>query len=101
VIPAVSTVLVGILLDEGAAVFDRRALSADGRYRGVFSLRFDRILGAAEKLVKITAFKARRDARGAEAFVGGYWGREVFPYGPVNERLRGDVGSTCVYWFSL
>jgi hypothetical protein len=82
-----SAIQVGFLLDEGALGFDAAAPAANGTDRGAFTIHFDKLAPAFEKLMKVVAtIKATTDKAGADALIAKYVDGPVVPQKLVAER---------------
>jgi hypothetical protein len=93
-----SAIQVGFLMDEGAIAFDAAAPAADGSAHGAFTVRFDKLAPAFEKLMKtVLGVKARNDKAGADALVAKYVDGPVVPQKLVAERVLRYPQTTYVY----
>jgi hypothetical protein len=82
-----AAIQVGFLLDDGAIAFDAAAPAANGTDRGAFTLHFDKVPAAFEKLMKVVAtLKAKNDKPAADALVAKYVEGPVVPQKLVTER---------------
>jgi len=82
-----AAIQVGFLLDEGALAFDPAVAAADGADKGAFSIRFEKLAPAFEKLMKVVAtIKAKTDKAGADALVSKYVDGPVVPQKLIAER---------------
>jgi hypothetical protein len=97
-----AAIQVGFLLDEGVLVFDGKATPANGTDRGAFTLHFERLPAAAEKLMKrVGAIKATNDRTGAEALARRYVDGPVVPQKLISERILRQPRPTFVYALDL
>jgi hypothetical protein len=82
-----AAIQVGFLLDEGALVFDPAAPAADGTDKGAFSIKFEKLPGAFDKLMKVVAtIKAKNDKAGADALIAKYVDGPVVPQKLIADR---------------
>ncbi len=98
----VAAIQVGFLIDEGAITFDPKAHAANGSDEGSFTLHFDKLPAAIEKLMnQVAEVKAtnRRDA--SEAWVKRYVDGDVIPQGVIRDRLLRFPKSSFVYSLEL
>jgi hypothetical protein len=92
-----SAIQVGFLMDEGALAWDEKAAAADGT-RGAFSLRWEKLPAAFEKLMKTVArIKAKNDKAGADALIAKYVDGTVVPQKTIAERILRYPQTTYAY----
>jgi hypothetical protein len=97
-----AAIQVGFLLDEGALAWDAKAQAANGKDAGAFTIQYDKLPGAIDKLMKtVGALKASGDKAGAEALAKKYVDGSVVPQGIITERLNRNPRATFVYALSL
>jgi hypothetical protein len=101
----VSAIQLGFLIDHGALTWDANATAANGADRGAFTLHFDKMVGAADELMKTVAgIKARGDKAAAEALFARYVDSEaVVPHKLIASRFlrlpRGSMVYAIDPWF--
>jgi len=93
-----AAIQVGFLLDAGALAFDPLAPAANGTDKGAFSVRFEKLAPAFEKLMKtVGTLKARNDKPAADALVARYVDGAVVPQAIIAERELRFPQTTYVY----
>jgi len=97
-----AAIQIGFLLDEGALSWDASAKAANEKDVGAFTIHFDKLPGAIEKMMKaVGGLKASGDKAGAEALAKKYVDGTVVPQGIITERLLRNPRATFVYSLSL
>jgi hypothetical protein len=97
-----AAIQMGFLLDEGALSWDPKAPAANGKDTGAFTIRFDKVPAAVEKLMKtVGALKASGDKAGAEALAKKYVDGTVVPQPIITERLLRNPRASFVYSLTL
>jgi hypothetical protein len=92
----------GFLIDEGALAFEAGARAANGTDVGAFAMRFDKLPGAVDKLMKkVGAIKATGDRAAAEQLAARYVDGAVVPHKIVTERMLRHPKSSFVYALDL
>ncbi len=93
-----AAIQVGFLLDEGALGFDPAAPAANGTDKGAFTIRFEKMAPAFEKLLKVVGtIKAKNDKPGVDALVAKYVDGPVVPQKAIAERELRFPQTTYVY----
>jgi hypothetical protein len=93
-----AAIQVGFLLDEGALSFDPDALAADGTSRGAFTLHFDRLPAACERLMaRVMRIKATGNRADAEALAARHVDGDRVPHALIVERYKRFPQATFVY----
>lgn len=93
-----SAIQVGFMLDEGAVTWDDKTVPADHTSHGAFSIKWDKLPAAFEKLMKTVAtIKATNDKAGADALVAKYVDGPVVPQKTIAERILRYPQTTYVY----
>jgi hypothetical protein len=83
-----AAVQMGILIDEGALVWDENATAANGKDKGAFRLAFDKVVPAIDHMMsKVAQIKAKNDRKGAEALAARYVDGDVVPQKLIAERF--------------
>ena len=97
-----AAIQLGFLLDEGALQWDAASLAANGRDRGVFHLRFDKLPKACEKLMQtVGRIKAKNDRAAAEALAARYVDGDRVPQAIIAERVLRQPRTAPVYAIDL
>ncbi|MGO9708630.1 MAG: hypothetical protein ACLQBL_07200 [Polyangiaceae bacterium] len=97
-----SAVQIGILLDAGAMTFDPKATAANGKDTGAFTIHYEKMPAAAEKMLKIVGgIKATADRAAAEAMAKKYVDGTVVPQKLITERVLRDPKEYFVYSVKL
>lgn len=93
-----AAIQVGFFLDEGALTFDPEAPAANGKDKGVFTLNFDKLPEAVEKLMrKVGRIKATGDRAAAEKLVALYVDGDRLPTALIAERILRHPKASFVY----
>ena len=83
-----AAVQIGYWLDEGALRWDPNATAANGTDKGAFSIDFDKMPAATEKLMKLVGtLKATADRPGGEELTKKYVEGERVPHKVIQERV--------------
>ncbi|MFW5740738.1 MAG: hypothetical protein ACOC1F_10285, partial [Myxococcota bacterium] len=94
----VAAIHVGFLMDEGAVSFDPKAKAANGQDEGAFTLHFDKLPAAIDKLMKIAGdIKAKGDKKRAEELVKKYVDGDIVPMKLIAERSLRHPKATFLY----
>lgn len=97
-----SAIQVGFLLDEGALRWDEKATAANGTDKGAFTIVWDKVPAATEKLMKVVAtVKAKNDKKGALALADKYVVGKTVPHATIVERWRRLPSTSFVYAVDL
>ena len=97
-----AAIQVGFLMDEGALTFDPSAPAANGTDKGAFTIHFDKMPGAAAKLMKTVAgLKARGDKNAMAGLVSRYVTGKKVPQALITERLLRYPKASFVYSIDL
>jgi len=82
-----AAIQIGFLLDEGAITFDEKAPAANGVDVGVFTIHWDKMPAAIEKLMKVVGLiKATGDKAGADKLTARYVDGPVVPQKLITDR---------------
>ena len=93
-----AAIQVGFLMDEGALSFDPEAMAANGKDKGAFTIHFDKLVPAADKLMaQVGAIKAKGDKAALEALVERYVKGNVVPQALITERLLRNPKANFVF----
>lgn len=93
-----AAIQVGFLMDEGALSFDPEAMAANGKDKGAFTIHFDKLVPAADKLMaQVGAIKAKGDKAALEALVDRYVKGSVVPQALITERLLRNPKANFVF----
>lgn len=83
-----AAIQIGFLMDEGALTFDADAMAANGRDKGAFTIHFDKLVPAADKLMReVGAIKAKGARATLEALIERYVKGQVVPQALITDRL--------------
>ena len=97
-----AAVQLGFLLDEGALTFDPKAPAANGKDAGAFTIHFEKMPAAIDKMMKVVgAMKASGDRVGAEALAKKYVDGTVVPQKLITERVLRNPKQNFVYSVKL
>ena len=97
-----AAIQIGFLMDEGALTFDPKAMAANGRDRGAFTIHFDKLVPAADKLMRqVGAIKAKGDRAALEALVERYVKGKRVPQALITERLLRNPKASFVFSLDL
>jgi hypothetical protein len=100
--PQLAAIHVGLLLDEGALLWDAAAPAANGSDRGAFTVNLARFPAAAEAMMKrVGAIKATGDRAAAEALVERYVKGDRVPRQIIEERFLRYPKNSFVYALEL
>ena len=98
-----SAIQIGFLIDHGALVYDRTAKAANGKDLGAFVIHPDKVVVAAEAMLKVVAgIKARGDVNGASELIKKYVeSSAVVPHQMIVERFLRYPTPSFVYGVKL
>lgn len=97
-----AAIQVGFLMDEGALTFDPEAMAANGQDKGAFTIHFDKLVPAADKLMRqVGAIKSRGDRAALEALVDRYVKGSAVPQALITERLLRHPKASFVFSLDL
>ncbi|MEO6573680.1 MAG: hypothetical protein ABIP89_07575, partial [Polyangiaceae bacterium] len=97
-----AAIQMGFLMDEGALTFDPNAVAANGTDKGAFSVNFDKIVPAVDKLMKrVGTIKAKTDKADAEALAKKYVDGDLVPQKVITERVLRFPKPSFVYAMDL
>jgi hypothetical protein len=97
-----AAIQVGFLMDEGAITFDPKAKAANGKDEGAFTLHFDKLPAAIDKMMKVVGnIKAKGDKKKAEELVKKYVDGDTVPMKLIAERSLRHPKATFLYGISL
>ena len=97
-----AAIQVGFLMNEGAITFDAEMMAANGADKGAFTLHFDKMPAAVEKLMKVAGqLKAKGDKKGAEKIVKTYVDGKLVPFQEITERVLRLPKASFVYSLDL
>jgi hypothetical protein len=97
-----AAIQIGILMDAGALTFDPTAAAANGKDTGAFTLHFEKMPAAADKMMKIVgAMKATGDRAAAEALAKKYVDGAAVPQKLITERMLRSPKQSFVYSVKL
>jgi hypothetical protein len=97
-----AAIQIGILMDEGALTFDPTAAAANGKDTGAFTLHFEKVPAAVDKMMKVVGtIKAKADRAAAEALAKKYVDGTVVPQPVITERMLRSPKSSFVYSVKL
>ena len=97
-----AAIQLGVLMDEGAVVWDPSAPAANGSDVGAFKLNFEKFPTACEKLMRdVARVKAKNDKKGAEGLAKKYVEGDKIPQGKIAERVLRFPKNSFVYSVDL
>jgi hypothetical protein len=83
-----AAVQIGILIDEGALVWDDKATAGNGKDQGAYHIVWDKLVPAIDTMMtKVAQVKAKGDKKGAEALATRYVDGDVVPQKLIAERF--------------
>jgi hypothetical protein len=89
-------------MDEGALTWDPNATAADGTDKGAFTMHFDKMPAASEKLMKLVGLiKASTDKAGAQKLSDRYVDGDVVPQSIILDRWTRAPRASFVYAVDL
>ncbi|HOT10708.1 MAG TPA: hypothetical protein PK710_13105, partial [Polyangiaceae bacterium] len=98
----VSAIQVGFLMQEGALTFDPAAPAVNGKDKGAFTLHFDKLPAAIDKMMKVVGgIKAKGDRKQAEELVKKYVDGDMVPMAIIAERSLRHPKAAFVYGLAL
>ena len=97
-----AAIQLGFLLEQGAITWDPAATAANGKDTGAFSLHFEKVPAAIDKMMKVVGLlKAKGDRAGAEALAKKYVDGTVVPQKLITERWLRNPKASFVYGVKL
>jgi hypothetical protein len=97
-----AAIQLGFLMDEGALAFDAEAMAANGTDKGAFVIKFDKLVPAVDKLMKVVGgLKAKGDKPGADALAKKYVDGTRVPQTQITERVLRFPKPSFVYGVDL
>jgi len=100
--PQLAAIQVGLLLDDGALVWDAAAPAANGSDKGTFTVNLARFPAAAEAMMKkVGGIKATGDRAAAEALIDRYVKGDRVPRKIIEERFLRYPKNSFVYALEL
>ena len=97
-----AAVQIGFLLDEGALTWDASATAANRKDKGAFSIDFEKLPAAIDKMMKVVGdIKAKNDKKAAEALSDKYVDGTVVPHAIITERALRFPQPSFVYAVDL
>jgi hypothetical protein len=82
-----AAIQVGFLMDEGVVTFDPEATAANGTDKGAFTIQYEKLPAAAEKMMKVVGrIKASNDKAGALLLIKKYVDGSTVPQALIRER---------------
>lgn len=97
-----AAIQIGFLLDEKAITFDPQALAANGKDKGAFTVHYEKLPAAIEKLMSLVgAIKATNDKTKAMELVGKYVDGTLVPQPLIADRLLRFPKASFVYALDL
>ena len=98
----VAAIQIGFLIDQGALAWDPQAPAASGKDAGALSIRADKLVAAADRMMKLVAgIKARGDQAAARALVAKYVDGTIVPHATISERFLRIPRPSFVYSVSM
>ena|GEM_PF-163349 len=97
-----AAIQIGFLMEERAITFDPQALAANGADKGSFTVHFDKLPAAIEKLMTLVGtIKATHDKPKAEELVRKYVDGDIVPQPLIAERILRFPKASFVYALDL
>jgi hypothetical protein len=97
-----AAIQIGILMDAGALTFDASGAAANGKDTGAYTLHFEKVPAAVDKMMKtVGGLKARADRAGAEALAKKYVDGPTVPQKTIAERWLRSPKQSFVYGVKL
>jgi hypothetical protein len=97
-----SAIQLGFLMSEGAITFDPKAKAANGKDEGAFTVQFDKLPAAVDKMMKVVGhIKAAGDKPAAEALAKKYVDSDLVPQKLITERMLRSPKASFVYALDL
>ena len=97
-----AAIQMGFLMDEGALTYDANAMAANGTDKGAFSVNFEKVVPAVDKLMKrVGTIKATTDKAGAEVLAKKYVDGDLVPQKVITERVLRFPKPSFVYAMDL
>ena len=98
-----AAIQIGFLVEHGALTWDPAAKAANGTDTGAFVLHRDKLVGAVDALMKLTAgIKARGDVATAKQLIATYVDSDkVVPHKVISERFQRFAKASFVYQVDL
>ncbi len=98
-----AAIQIGFLVDHGALTWDPAAKAANGTDTGAFVLHRDKLVGAVDELMKLTAgIKARGDVAAAKDLIAKYVDSDkVVPHKAIADRFQRFAKASFVYQVDL
>ncbi len=82
-----AAIQLGFFMDEGALTWDTNAAAANGKDKGAFTIHFDKMVPAVDKLMKVVGeIKAKNDSAAALELAKKYVDGKVVPQDVITER---------------
>ena len=94
-----AAIQIGFLIDQGALTWDANVMAANGTDKGAFTIHADKLVPAANELMKqVAGIKARGDKAAAEKLIARYVDAEtVVPHSLIAERFLRHPKPSFVY----
>jgi hypothetical protein len=97
-----AAIQVGFLMEQGAIIFDPKATAANGTDAGAFSIAFDKLPVAIDKLMQeVGRAKAENRRSASEAWVKRYVDGDVVPQAIIRDRFQRVPRASFVYAVDL
>lgn len=92
----------GFLMRQGALVFDPEAPAANGKDKGAFTIRFDKMQAALDELMRLAGrIKAANDEKAAKKLVADFVDSQAVPQALIAERMLRETKASFVYSIAL
>jgi len=98
----VAAIQIGFLIEHGALTWDDHASANNGTDKGAFTIHSDKLVGAADEMMKAFAgIKARGDKPAAEELIKKYVDGTIVPHKLIAERFLRFPKPSFVYAVSM
>jgi len=93
-----AAIQVGFLMKQGAITFDPKAVAANGKDHGIFTLHLDKFPAAVEKLMRMVGqIKAKGDKAAALRLIKEFVDGKMLPFDLIKERILRSPKASFVY----
>jgi len=97
-----AAIQLGFLMREGAIVFDKNAVAANGKDKGAFTLHLDKFPAAINKLMKLVGgIKAKGQRKDALKLIADFVDSTYIPHALIAERILRYPKASFVYGWNL
>jgi hypothetical protein len=97
-----AAIQIGYLIDKKVLVWNANATAANGKDKGAFTIKLDKIVPVVDEMMKLTGgIKARGDKAEADKLVARYVDGKVVPHAVITERFLRFPKASFVYAVSM